>query len=656
MTFRPTRAIPAGITAIAVAATLSVATAVPAQAAESTTSVDDSVAVDANHSITIDVLANDTAPAGTVVELLDAAGSPVSTVDNLYGSWVTDGTTVTHTPPDGRAGPRSLQYRITDPDGDSATAVVRVQVNSINAPYALQDFASVKLNESVTVDVLANDLRGSSRTTGEYYELLPETLRVIDAAGNRVTQLDDERGSYTVSEGQITYQPAEGYWGSASIQYVVQDEVRQSTRATSLNLTVSPTPDAIDDAAQTAPGTAATIDVLANDRTPEGTTWSTWGFTVTPGIRIGTVEQPGVGTWARDAENRAVFTPVEGFTGTASVDYMVINSRYSSDVATITVTVVDPAVPPTLTADSATTPYFTDTVVDVLANDVAAEGDELDADSLRLVDAEGSLVTELATTRGTWSVVDGQLAYAPKQGAYGTDRVTYSVASTAGATATTTATVQVQTPRVLSRGEIVGYEFSAESPSVTVDVLANDATEGNSTIDASTLAISDHNGQPVQERVTADGTWRVVDGQVEFTPVDGFEGQASVYYIVENDAGFTGRAVVAINVTWAVVPAVEANDDAVTIPRKGAVTVDVLANDTAVGGELDASTLQLVGPNGELTDAVHTHAGTWTVVDGQIHFAARPNQKGDTEIGYVVGNGGATDTATLTVTVLQHHK
>ncbi|MCH1882025.1 Ig-like domain-containing protein [Agrococcus sp. ARC_14] len=864
MTFRAARGIPAGITALAVAAALSVATAVPANAAESTAAADDSVTVDANHSITVDVLANDTAPEGTVVDLLTASGTPVDQIVDLYGTWSTDGTTITHTPPDGRAGPRTVSYRITDADGDTATAQVRMQVSSINAPYALQDFATVRLDQPLEADVLANDLRGSSRTTGAYFELLPETLRILDAAGAPQTSVENAAGSYSVADGRISYQPTTGYWGSASIRYVVQDEVRQSTRATSLNITVSATPDAVDDAAATEPGAAVTVDVLANDLTPEGTTFDTWGFTVTPGIRVGTVDQPGVGVWTRDAEQRAVFTPAEGFTGTATVDYMLINSRSSSDVASISVIVEEVAVAPTLTADEVETPYFTDVAVDVLANDSAPEGTELDAASLRLVDGSGELVTELTTQRGTWSVVDGELAFAPEEGAYGTDSVTYSVATIDGAAATSAASVLVRTPRVLSAGEIIEHTFTAEQPTVLVDVLANDRTEGNSSLDPSTLAISDHNGSPVQERVTDDGTWSVVDGQVQFAPAEGFEGQTSVYYIVENDAGFTGRAVVAVNATWAaaaptltadevdveyftdttvdvlandsapegteldaaslalvdeagalvselttakgtwsvvdgqlafspaegayfadevtysvatteggtatttvtatidypnvgvrgeivehtfsadepsvlvdvlandttegntvidvstlaivdhngspvqervleegtwsiadgqvqfapaegfegratvyywvensagavgratvtvdvtwetVEASVDAQDDEVSIPRKGEVTVDVLANDSAVGGELDPSTLRIVGDGGELVESLTTRAGTWTVVDGEIHFDAHSRQKGDTSIEYVVGNGAATDTATLTVDVDQH--
>ncbi|WP_072314455.1 Ig-like domain-containing protein [Agrococcus sp. Marseille-P2731] len=655
MTFRPARAIPAGITAVALAATLSVATALPASAAESTAAVDDTATVDANHSITVDVLANDTAPAGTVVELLDANGRATSAFDNLYGSWSTDGATVTHTPPDGRAGPRTISYRITDPDGDTATATLRVQVSTINAPLAFQDFATVDLDQPITVDVLANDLSGSSRTTGERFPLQPGTLRILDAAGTPQTEVVNEMGAFAVVDGQISFQPTAGSWGNGPIRYVVQDSVRQSTRATALNLVVSPTPDAVDDAATTEPGSAVTIDVLANDATPAGTSFSTWGFTVTPGIRVATVEQPGVGVWTRDAEGRAVFTPAAGFTGTATVDYLSINSRYASDTATITVTVEAPAVAPTLTADTAETPYFTDTTVDVLANDVAASGTELDAASLRLVDASGALVTELASERGTWTVVDGQLAFAPEEGAYGTDLVTYSVATTAGAAATSTASIRVQTPRVLSRGELIDHEFSSQSPSVRIDVLANDSTEGNSVIVPSTLAISDHNGQPVAERTTAEGTWRVVDQQVEFTPAPGFEGMASVYYRFENNVGFNGAAVVAVNVTRAVEVSVDAQDDAVEIPRKGQVTIDVLANDRVEGGELDASTLRIVGEGGELVERLTTRAGTWTVVDGRIHFDAHSRQKGETSIQYVIGSGDVSDTATVTVDVDQHH-
>jgi ribonuclease PH len=555
MTFRPSRAIPAGITAVALAATLSVATAIPANAAESTVLTADEFDVEYFTDTTVDVLANDEAPEGAELDaaslaLVDETGALVHELTTAKGTWsVVDGQ-LAFSPAEGAYFSDEVTYSVAAPEGGTATATATASIDypNVGTVGEIVEHAFSVAEPTVLVDVLAND------TTEGNTAIDASTLAIVDHNGAPVPERAVDEGTWSIVDGQVQFAPAEGFEGRATVYYWVENSAGAIGRAT------------------------VTVDV----------------------------------TWA--------------------------------------------AAVPELVADEARTPYFTPITLDVLANDEGAEGAELDAASLAMVDEAGALVSELTTAKGTWSVVDGRLAFAPAEGVYFADEVTYSVATTEGGAATTTAEVYIETPTISSRGEIVDHEFSADEPTVLVDVLANDVSRGNSTLEPATLAISDHNGRPVQERVTDDGTWSVVDGQVQFAPAEGFEGQASVYYIVENDAGFTGRAVVAVNATWETVEAsVDAQDDQVSIPRKGEAAVDVLANDTAVGGELDASTLRIVGDGGELVERLTTRAGTWSVVDGEIHFDAHSRQKGETSIEYVVGNGVANGTATLTVDVDQHH-
>lgn len=84
---------------------------------------DDSATTPQNTAVTIDVLANDTGLADTpvVVSILSAPGNGTALVnpDN----------TITYTPTTGFAGMDTLNYRVTDADGDIATASATIQVN-----------------------------------------------------------------------------------------------------------------------------------------------------------------------------------------------------------------------------------------------------------------------------------------------------------------------------------------------------------------------------------------------------------------------------------------------------------------------------------------------------------------------------------------------
>lgn len=101
---------------------------------------------------------------------------------------------------------------------------------------------------------------------------------------------------------------------------------------------------------------------------------------------------------------------------------------------------------PTANPDVAETPFQTPVTVDVTANDTtAAAGVTVDKSTVRLVDADGKLVTELTTEAGTYVVnPDGTITFTPAGEVVGPQpAVTYSVADSNGGTATSTLTVTV---------------------------------------------------------------------------------------------------------------------------------------------------------------------------------------------------------------------
>jgi len=93
---------------------------------------------------------------------------------------------------------------------------------------------------------------------------------------------------------------------------------------------------------------------------------------------------------------------------------------------------------------------------------------------------------------------------------------------------------------------------TAANTPVTIDVLANDSTSDPAvTFDKTTLALLGPDGTPVNGdlKVAGQGTWKVDNGQVTFTPDPTFVGATQpVTYQVSDTAGNVGKATVTVTV------------------------------------------------------------------------------------------------------------
>lgn len=88
----------------------------------------------------------------------------------------------------------------------------------------------------------------------------------------------------------------------------------------------------------------------------------------------------------------------------------------------------------------------------------------------------------------------------------------------------------------------------APSGTRTVTPSSNDTTSG-ATIDPTTLDLDPGTTGIQTTRVTAQGTWTVIDtttGTVNFAPASGFYGTASLIYAISNSSGFTSTATMSV--------------------------------------------------------------------------------------------------------------
>jgi hypothetical protein len=366
-------------------------------------------------------------------------------------------------------------------------------------------------------------------------------------------------------------------------------------------------PVAVDDTLTVAEDGVATVTVLDNDDDPDGEALSVISTT-----------DPAHGTAMIEAGGSVTYTPDPNATGADAFDYTIENESGRRATGSVAVTITPMNDDPVASDDSVVAIIDTDTSVDVLANDTDVDGDGLAVTS---VEPPGHGTTAIQ--------FDGTVRYTPESGFSGGDAFVYEISDGAGGSATATVTVAV----VAADGPPVAVDDSAttdEDTTTTIDVLANDLDPEGGELTVTALTTPSHGSVMVAG-----------DGSISYTPAADYHGADAFDYTVEDAAGLTDTASVAIDVRPANDAPAAANDSATTAEDES-VTIDVLANDTDIDG--DQLTVTAVGTPG---------AGSASIeADGRVTYMPAANQSGSISFSYTVADGaGGSDSATVSVTV-----
>ena len=186
--------------------------------------------------------------------------------------------------------------------------------------------------------------------------------------------------------------------------------------------------------------------------------------------------------------------------------------------------------PPMASDDMGTTVEGQSVMIDVLANDEDADGEQLTITAVTQGD-DGTIV--IAANGVT-------VTYTPNAGFTGSDDFTYTVSDgTDVATATVTVTVTAPPPPMNNAPVAMDDEADTnEGESVMIDVLAND-----SDADGDSLTITDAtDGNNGTVNVATDGS------SVTYMPNTGFDGEDQFMYTVSDGQGGTDTAAVMVDV------------------------------------------------------------------------------------------------------------
>ncbi|ABX47352.1 outer membrane adhesin like protein [Shewanella baltica OS195] len=192
---------------------------------------------------------------------------------------------------------------IVDPSG------VSVILNGNHLPVANPDTASLPWNQSLDVDVLANDTDS-------------------DGDALTVTQVTSEFGTAVIlANQQLSYTPATDFIGTDVLVYSITDG-KGGTASTELTVVVSgnTAPTTVNDSAATDDRTSLLLDVLSNDSDPDGNVLT---------LVSATAQQGAVSV----ESNKLRYIPKAGFDGVDTVSYQISDGLGGEATGQVLITV-----------------------------------------------------------------------------------------------------------------------------------------------------------------------------------------------------------------------------------------------------------------------------------------------------------------------------
>lgn len=638
---------------------------------------DDFVSTQEDTPVTINVLLNDTDPDGTIDVTTVDLNPAVPGIQSNYsvageGTYEVNSTgDVLFTPFlnfNGTATP--IHYTVKDDLGAmSASASLTVTITSvIDPPVALNDNGTTQQNTPVTINILSNDVGVDAVLNPASIDLDPLT------AGIQSDFSVPGEGAYHANiSGTVTFTPIPAYFGTTTpANYRVSDNLGHSSNIASLQISVigANAPLAVNDLANTNQNVTVTVDVTANDNAPNGSINKSRIDLdpFTPGFQQ-SYDIPSVGTFIADILGIVTFQPAWDFYGTAVGRYTVIdNLGLTSNIATITITVIQVNQPPVTNDDILTGIEDTPLVFNVLTNDSDPDGTVM-ANSVDLdPSVAGRQTTFTVTGEGTYSADNaGNVTFTPVLNFNGqTTPVPYIITDNQGLSSDVSVPgmISITVTAVNDAPVAVNDVITAPSNSdVTVSLLSNDSDVDGTINPASVDLNPSFPGIQNTIFITGEGTYTVDNsGLLTFQPLPAFVGPVTattLFYTVNDDQGATSN-IASLVITLSDPSAPQAINDNVSMNEDGTpVTIDILANDVSGSGNIVVNSIDL-NPSTVVaheTDIVNAD-GHWQVntTTGIVTFTPAADFNGTATLSYVVYDDNtvplSSNPATITVTVL----
>ena len=515
-------------------------------------------------------------------------------------------------------GIQSLNYQICDtrPVPLCSTSTVRIVV--AGPPVVFPDTATTSQNRSVVISVLLND--ESSNAAVPTAALNPASV-TISVPPNPTTE-----GSVLVDQltGNLIFVPVEGLVGATvEFQYTVCDSSTTTPlcASSSVTVTVQAGPTAVPDFAGTTKGLPIVILVTENDLAGDNQLDLAQLTIVPPG--------PNQGSAVTNGDGGILFTPADGFVGTALFSYSICDTANVCRTALVTIVV---AGPPVLEPDTGTTFQGVPVDINIVENDrqsnVAIPNTTLDYTTLRLVGtlSDGSVVFSSL----------GVATFTPGASFTGLIQFIYELCDSntpVNVCSQTEVNVEVlPTPTAPIARDDVGLIVLAGNL-ITIPVLANDFS-GSNPIDPTSVTYG--NSADAMGLISVDPS----TGNINFTPNSDYSGLAIIVYTVCDTSSSCSSAAAEILVLGPPL----ALADFIQASRGSNVILRLLENDMSSSSsygpaELNPASVSIVP--GTEPDPLLQGTITFDTATGDVQFFPVPSFTGLVTLRYSVCDGGS---------------
>ncbi|MGO4913402.1 cadherin-like domain-containing protein, partial [Leeuwenhoekiella sp. W20_SRS_FM14] len=538
-------------------------------------------------------LANGGIYSGTTTSTLNLTAVPYSHDNYQYQVIVTDNSYI-------------CDFTASTPPALLSVNGLPVAVDNSNTTF--EDVAITVLDDSAD-DLLQND----TDADGDLLTIVTFTFDGVSYNAGDSAFINGV-GTLTINvNGSYSFVPSLNYNGTLpTITYTITDGIANDTA--NLNITVIPTPDAVDDTFTTNEDTAVDGNLFADN----GNGTDDLGVTpTTAALTTGTTN----GTLVVNANGNFTYTPNADFNGIDSFTYTITDANGQTSTATATITITPT---PDAVDDLFTT--FEDTQVSGNLFDDNGNG----------TDDLGSLPTtailETATTNGNVTVnPNGTFTYLPNENFNGTDSFEYTITDTNGQISTATAIVTV-----IATPDAANDSFTTnEDTQVSGNLFVNN---GNGIDDLGTESTT-----AAIETAATNGTAVVnTDGTFTYTPNDDFNGIDSFNYTITDTNGQTSTATATITI----IATPDAVDDAFTTNEDTAVTGNLFADNGSGIDDLGTE------PTTAAIETAATNGTTIVNIGGTFTYTPNADFNGIDSFTYTItDDNGQTSTATATITI-----
>jgi RHS repeat-associated protein len=462
-------------------------------------------------------------------------------------------------------------------------------------------------------ELLANDRPGPAN----------ESSQTLTITGVRTGP--DSHGTATFANGVVTYTPDADFFGTAVIFYTACDngttngqaDPRCSETTITINVIANRPPAANSQSVATAEDSSAAVALTASDADGDP-------------IHFTIVTPPSHGTLTGTAP-ALTYVPAPNFHGLDTFTFAANDGTDQSAPATVAITVTEvndaPAPQPDLTTVGAGGPVTLPAAF-LLTNDVPGPFDE--ASQTLTVTA----VTAGANTHGTASLSAGVVTYTPDSGFVGAAVVAYTVCDNGTTNGVADPRCTDSTLTIVLNAPPVAQGQAAETTLTTPLPLVLHSTDLEGDALTYTIVAAPQHG-------TLSGTLPSVTyvANAGFVGSDGFTFRAADAHSTSNTA--------TVSIVVKDLPPVTLGQDSFTVVAGGSVLVDVLANDVAGTGSMNAATL---------TISSAPTKGAAVVETGKIRYTPNAGASGADGFAYrACDTSGACGIALVAATITTNH-